>query len=191
MTTKKLQDGFNFLYSDKRTRLVHGVLKSLGISVNRDDYGDLFQEGCLIFAQVFADYPEPVTTAMEQRRLMSYAFRKVRWRLLDILRHQQRGIKASQYSLDQDELPPENRDLVDPRAQLPFDQLDSDAFFVELWMHSSKQGRRYLQLALQDRFDSDAAIAKHCGVSRQAVHQWKQQLIATAHRLQKDWPDMV
>ena len=85
MTTKKLQDGFNFLYSDKRTRLVHSVLKSLGISVNRDDYGDLFQEGCLIFAQVFADYPEPITTAMEQRRLMSYAFRKIRWRLLDIV----------------------------------------------------------------------------------------------------------
>ena len=125
---------FNFLYSDKRTRLVHGVLKSLGISVNRDDYGDLFQEGCLIFAQVFADYPEPVTTAMEQRRLMSYAFRKIRWRLLDILRHQQRGVEVSQYSLDQDELTPEGRELVDPQAQLPFDQLTNDAFFVELWM---------------------------------------------------------
>ena len=64
MTTKKLQDGFNFLYSDKRSRLIHGVLKGLGVAVTRDDYGDLFQEGCLIFAQVFADYPEPITTPM-------------------------------------------------------------------------------------------------------------------------------
>lgn len=191
MTTKKLQDGFNFLYSDKRSRLIHGVLKGLGVAVTRDDYGDLFQEGCLIFAQVFADYPEPITTPMEERRLMSYAYRKIRWRLLDILRHQQRGVEASQYSLDQEELTPESRDLVDPRAQLPFSQLTNAAFFAELWRRSNKQGRRYLQLALQDQFDSDAAIAKHCGVSRQAVHQWKQQLITTAHHLQKDWPDMV
>ncbi|MGN1282537.1 MAG: RNA polymerase subunit sigma-24 [Limosilactobacillus sp.] len=191
MTTKRLQDGFNFLYSDKRTRLIHGVLKGLGVAVTRDDYQDLFQEGCLIFAQVFADYPEDVTTPMEERRLMSYAYRKIRWRLLDILRHQQRGVNVRQYSLDQDELPPENRDLVDPQAQLPFNQLANAAFFTALWQRTGKQGRRYLQLALQDRFASDAAIAQHCGVSRQAVCQWKRQLIATARRLQKDWPDMV
>lgn len=191
MTTKNLQDGFEFLYSDKRIRLIHGVLKGIGVAVTRDDYQDLVQEGCLIFAQVFADYPEPVTTPMEERRLMSYAYRKIRWRLLDILRHQQQSVKASQYSLDQDELNPMSRDLVDPRAQLPFDQLANAAFFDTLWQHAGKQERRYLQLALQDRFASDAAIAKHCGVSRQAVHQWKQGLIATARRLQKDWPDMV
>lgn len=191
MTTKELQDGFNFLYSDKRTRLVHGVLKGLGVAVTRDDYDDLFQEGCLIFAQVFADYPEPIKTPMDKRRLMTFAYRKIRWRLLDILRHQQRGVEVSQYSLNQDELTPESRELDDPRAQLPFNRLANAAFFDELWRRSSKKARRYLSLVLQDRFDSDTAIAKHCGVSRQAVHQWKQQLIVTARRLQKDWPDMV
>lgn len=122
---------------------------------------------------------------------MTYVYRKVRWRLLDILRHQQHGVAASQYSLDQDELAPENRDLVDSQAQLPFDRLTNTAFFDELWRRSGKQARRYLSLALQDRFDSDTAIARHCGVSRQAVHQWKKQLIATARHLQKDWPGMV
>lgn len=62
MTTKNLQDGFKFLYGDKRIRLIHGVLKGLGVAVTRDDYQDLVQEGCLIFAQVFADYQEPITT---------------------------------------------------------------------------------------------------------------------------------
>ena len=191
MTTKRLQDGFNFLYSDKRTRLVHGVLKGLGVAVSRNDYDDLFQEGCLIFAQVFADYPEPIATPMEERRMMTFAYRKIRWRLLDILRHQQHGVEASQYSLDQDELNPESRELVDERAQLPFSRLANDVFFAELWRRSGKQARRYLNLALQERFENDTAIAKYCGVSRQAVYQWKQKLIATARRLQKDWPDMV
>ena len=77
------------------------------------------------------------------------------------------------------------------KLQSGIDQLANTAFFDTLWQHAGKQERRYLQLALQDRFASDAAIAKHCGVSRQAVHQWKQRLIATARRLQKDWPDMV
>ncbi|MEE6647619.1 RNA polymerase subunit sigma-24 [Limosilactobacillus pontis] len=190
MTNHTIQDGFDFLYQDNHGRLVHGVLKGLGIPVYRDDYPDLFQEGCMIFAQVYADYTLPLTTPLERRRLMSYAYRKIRWRLLDILRHQQLAVECRQYSLDQTE-DPADADLVDGRAQLPFSQLTNAAFFDDLWQHASQPARRYLLLALQDRFTSDTAIAKHCGVSRQAVFQWKKQLFATARRLGRDWPDMV
>ena len=137
MNNQKLQDGLNFLYRDQRVRLVHGVLKGLGIPVQRDDYADLFQEGCLVFAQVYAAFPEPLTTPAAEQKLMNYAYRKIRWR------------------------------------------------------RSNRSARRYLQLALQDRFSSDTAIAQYYGVSRQAVHQWKKQLIATARQLKADWPDMV
>lgn len=101
MNNQKLQDGLNFLYRDQRVRLVHGVLKGLAIPVQRDDYADLFQEGCLVFAQVYAAFPEPVTTPAAEQKLMNYAYRKIRWRLLDILRHQQLAVAAQQYSLDQ------------------------------------------------------------------------------------------
>ena len=191
MNNQKLQDGLNFLYRDQRVRLVHGVLKGLGVPVHRDDYADLFQEGCLVFAQVYAAFPELLTTPAAEQKLMNYAYRKIRWRLLDILRHQQLVIAAQQYSLDQattDEAP---RELVDGRAQRPFSHLANAAFFDELWRRSNHSARRYLQLALQDRFSSDTAIAQYCGVSRQAVHQWKKQLIITASQLKADWPDMV
>lgn len=191
MNNQKLQDGLNFLYRDQRVRLVHGVLKGLAIPVQRDDYADLFQEGCLVFAQVYAAFPEPVTTPAAEQKLMNYAYRKIRWRLLDILRHQQLAVAAQQYSLDQATAADTPRDLVDGRAQHPFSQLANAAFFDELWHQASQPARRYLQLALQDRFASDTAIARYCGVSRQAVHQWKKQLIATARQLKKTWPDMV
>lgn len=191
MNNQKLQDGLNFLYRDQRVRLVHGVLKGLAIPIQRDDYADLFQEGCLVFAQVYAAFPEPVTTPAAEQKLMNYAYRKIRWRLLDILRHQQLAVAAQQYSLDQATAADTPRELVDGRAQHPFSRLANAAFFDELWRQASQPARRYLQLALQDRFASDTAIARYCGVSRQAVHQWKKQLIATARQLKKTWPDMV
>lgn len=192
MNNNKIQDGLNFLYRDQRVRLVHGVLKGLGIPVHRDDYADLFQEGCLIFAQVYADYPNPISSPEEEHRLMTYAYRKIRWRLLDILRHQQRAVTLQQFSLDEATAEGEaSHDLIDGRAQLPFSHLANAAFFHALWRRSGRNARRYLQLALQERFTSDTAIAQHCGVSRQAVHQWKKQLLTTARQLKADWPDMV
>lgn len=50
MNYKKISDGLTFLMSDKRITIVHGVLKSLGISPRRDDYDDFVQDASIIFA---------------------------------------------------------------------------------------------------------------------------------------------
>lgn len=192
MTNKKFLAGLNFLYCDKRIRLIHGVLKGLHISIHSDNYDDLFQEGCLTFAQVYADYPGTLTSPADERQLMAYAYRRVRWRLLDLLRHQQLAVNHQQCSLNQDEVDPDkNALLVDRQAPQPLACAVRAAFFADLWRQSNGPARRYLRLALQDRFPNDTAIARHCGVSRQAVFQWKKQLLSTARRCRQDWSDMV
>lgn len=56
MNYQKISEGLTFLMSDKRITIVHGVLKSLGISPRRDDYDDFVQDASIIFAQAYADF---------------------------------------------------------------------------------------------------------------------------------------
>ncbi|WP_267201500.1 helix-turn-helix domain-containing protein [Limosilactobacillus kribbianus] len=189
MNTIKATEGLTYLFSnDQRIRLIHGVLKGLGVAPSRDDYPDLVQEGCLIFAQVYAAYPQPVTPANE-RQLMTYAYRQIRWRLLDQLRRGQHRVTLRQYSLDDDLAG--GSQLADPQAGAAFVQLERKAFFAELRSQSSGTARKYLDLVLSGRFQNDAAIARHCGVSPQAVYQWRRQLVATGRRIRRANPDML
>lgn len=188
MNNNKISEGLAYLSSDQRTRLIHGVLKGLGVAPYRDDYPDLFQEGCLIFARAYADYPEPVTAANE-RQLMTYAYRQVRWRLLDRLRRGQHRIALGQYSLDDDLTG--GSQLADPRADCALARLERQAFIKALRAQCSGVTGRYLDLVLSGRFPNDAAIARHCGVSRQAVYQWRRQVVATGRRILQVNPDML
>lgn len=188
MNNNKISEGLTYLSSDQRTRLVHGVLKGLGVAPYRDDYPDLFQEGCLIFARAYADYPEPVTAANE-RQLMTYAYRQIRWRLLDRLRRGQHRIALGQYSLDDDLAG--GKQLADPQADCALVRLERRDFIGALRSQCSGAACRYLDLVLSGRFLNDAAIARHCGVSPQAVHQWRRQVIATGRRILQSNPDML
>ncbi|WP_225415667.1 hypothetical protein [Limosilactobacillus reuteri] len=70
MNYKKISDGLTFLMSDKRITIVHGVLKSLGISPRRDDYDDFVQDASIIFAQAYADFLQEKDEVENERDLM-------------------------------------------------------------------------------------------------------------------------
>lgn len=180
----KQNEGLQFLLSNNRLRLVHGVLKGLGISPFRDDYPDLVQEGCLIFAEAFADFKQKGTSDNEAA-LMHYAYQKVRWRLLDYLRHQQHACQLTAWSLNDDnqEAASLEKALIDPAGSHDYDHLENAGFFALLDQHCRPSARRYLRACLADRAQTDSEIAVRYGVTRQAVHQWKQALIADARRL--------
>ncbi len=188
MYRNKISAGLNYLSHDQRTRLIHGALKSLGVDVHRDDYNDLFQEGCLLFAHAYANFPETVTKENE-RRLMNYAYRQIRWRLLDQLRRHQHLVKLSQYSLDTSQ--ETAFDLPDTRADWEFARLEHTAFIQELLRRSHHQARRYLKLVLSERFKNDTEIAQYCGVTKQAVCQWRRQVIKTGRQILREDPDML
>ena len=48
MNYQKISEGLTFLMSNKRITIVHGVLKSLGISPRQDDYDDFVQDASII-----------------------------------------------------------------------------------------------------------------------------------------------
>lgn len=180
----KQNEGLQFLFSNNRLRLVHGVLKGLGISPFRDDYPDLVQEGCLIFAEAFAEFKQKGSSDNEAA-LMRYAYQKIRWRLLDCLRHQQCACQLAAWSLNDDNQEAANLEnaLIDPAGCCDYDHLENAALFALLDQHCRPSARRYLRACLTDGAQADSEIAARYGVTRQAVHQWKQALITDARRL--------
>lgn len=176
MNCEKITNGLTFLVTDKQIAVVYGVLKRLHISYYSDCYDDLFQEGCLAFGEAFATYPG---CPQADDRFMAYAYQRIYWRLLDILRqsnqHNQQAVSS-----DADQNPVDF--VVDPRPAWEEEHLVNADYFTTLAAHCSFNQRRYLDAKLNRQW-SDKEIADHYQVSPSAVHQWKAGLIAKARRL--------
>lgn len=187
---QEVTTGLKFLTYHNRIALIHGVLKGLGIPRSRDDYQDLVQEGCLVFADVYAKYPKPIT---DERQLMRFAYQKIRWRLLDYLRHQQRAISIAECSLDDEVLNNTALEtlLVDESTITPFIQLEYRNFFSDLVRWCSPTARQYLLATLALQLTTLTEIANYYGVSRQAVSQWKKRFLQEARDYLDHCADMV
>ncbi|MBB1080282.1 RNA polymerase subunit sigma-24 [Limosilactobacillus sp. STM2_1] len=184
MDYKKISAGLSFLMTDKRITIVHGVLKSLGISPRRDDYDDFVQEASIIFAQAYADYLSNNDGHVKNERdLMCFAYQRIRWRLLDSLRRQQLESLLFTYSLDNEETDNDYEGiLADPQAANPFTHLENSDFLGYLYQHSTINQQRYLVAKLNYHL-SDCQIAKEYAVTRAAVSYWRRGVITRAHQL--------
>ena len=176
MKNEKITNGLYFLMDDKRTGIIYGVLKRLHITPWQDQFADLFQDGCLAYATAFADFPgDPRTNS----RFPAYAYQKVYWRLLDELRHQQRGLALTEYSLDdQDNEPTEPLPSTGAGLTTCLDRV----CLQHLLTKCTPNQQRYLIGKLHFHL-TDREIATRFAVSPSAVAQWKRGLIAKARQL--------
>lgn len=171
MKNEKISLAFNSLLSDKRIGIIYGVLKRLNVQPWQSNYDDLFQEGCLAYVDAYLSF------SGEQNTFPAYAFQRIYWRLLDILRRQAHYNNFSEFSLDQDdttELP-----MLSPST---IDHAVNTTYFTQLARHCSLNQRRYLHASLTLKL-SDHQIATYYGVSPSAVYQWKRGIIEKARRL--------
>lgn len=184
MKNEKLIEGLIYLSTNKRTRIVHAVLKQLNMSPLHDSYDDFFQEGCLIFGQAFTKFPDDPTDPENERNLMNFAYKRIYWRLLDQLRHQYWEQEHWLGSVDDDGLDETTRERFscDPNSQQGFNQLENGDFFSQLAARCSLNERCYLHAALLLDL-KDAEIAARYHVSRQAVYSWKRGVIRKARSL--------
>lgn len=184
MTDKKIIDGLVYLSLNKRMNLVHAVLKQLHISTSMDCYDDFFQEGCLIFAQAYAKFPDDPEDPENERQLMNFAFKRIYWRLLDQLRHQFWEKEHWLGSMNDDNLDEStiNHFCFDHRSNAPFARLENADFFTQLERRCSPKEKLYLRARLLSDL-TDSEIAQQYGVSRQTVHSWKRGLIRKARSL--------
>ncbi|WP_129045456.1 sigma-70 family RNA polymerase sigma factor [Companilactobacillus metriopterae] len=80
-----LEEGFELAIQDEK--LIHGVLKKLGIWQNNPSYQDYLQEGFIIYARAYVDYCKRNDNL---EKFNVYVYQKLRWRILDLMRQNQR-----------------------------------------------------------------------------------------------------
>lgn len=176
MNEQNISCGLEKLVSDKRIGIIYGVLKRLNIRPSHPDYDDLFQEGCLAFAEAYAHFP-----GNNNGNFPAFAYQRVYWRLLDILHRQYHHDGLAAFSLDdQAETAPEPPVLA--KSDQEIERVFSRTYFAQLASTCSPKQRRYLHAALIWKL-SDQQIATHYHVSPAAVYQWKRGIIEKARQL--------
>lgn len=186
MKINKITDGLTYLSQNKRMNLIHGVLAHLHVSPLHDNYDDYFQEGCLIFADAFAKYPDDPHDPDNAKRLMNFAYKRIYWRLLDHFRceaklAEQQGDSLNNDMLDEDKI---NQLLLDPQSTINFDRLEDHDFFDQLRCQCTPKERLYLDAILKKNL-TDSEIAKKYHVSRQTVYAWKKGIRKKVERKHK------
>jgi RNA polymerase sigma factor (sigma-70 family) len=158
------------IFSAQDYQLIYGVLRQLNISPSRNDYQDLLQEAALVLLQARRKNAQAAT----QREFKAgYYFQLVKWRLLDILRHQQRH-KLPAFSLEKAQEKTDDAnpfEIADPHANRQTDDLLTGELAKQLWQRCTAHEQLYLSYRLQDYTITE--IAQKCGVSRQTIYNWR------------------
>lgn len=177
------EEAFTLLLANQNMRIIHGVLKSLHISPARSDYEDLLQEGCLLFVEAYKRFCQLHPSQKIQADFGKFAFRTIRWRLLDLLRHQQLYHPPCEplVTIKQDFEHPTGIEVSDPNSLAFAADLTAAAFFQELWSICLAHEQRYLNSRLLGQKISDFAEQEH--VSRQTVYNWRSDVHEKARRI--------
>ena len=176
--TQLTANGFDFLLAGDHQNVVRGVLKKLGQRPCDTSYPDLFQEGCLAFVQAYVEFHHrPITADDPNKACLGFAYRRVYWRLMDMLLHQtligSRCLSGDQLTNVESQTLLES--LVDEG-----DSVDSYLERHELWrliyLSGSLNERRYLNGLLVDHL-TGRQIASKYNVTPQTVSGWRRQVI--------------
>ncbi|MER2227438.1 MAG: sigma-70 family RNA polymerase sigma factor [Carnobacterium sp.] len=156
-------------FFDQHSGIVYGVLKKLGVNRNHSDYDDFVQQGLLKLVEAYETFPKDLEQAEYLYQFTGFAYTKVRWKMLDLLRKQQRKWES--------EMPwPEDFVKQQPDTHLPFEQAYQEMDLLkEMLPLLTKNEQAYLVDTVVTRL-SVTEIAKKQGVSRKTVYQWKKRV---------------
>lgn len=154
-------------------RLIFAVLRRLHQSPTQSNWDDLVQEARIVLAHKLITHKYKSHKA--QKELFPYLYQSVYWRILDLLRSQQRRL-VRQASIDNDcpQLP------VDHKAQNDFAFCEHDLLLNQLRPILTLQQEAYLCLLFAGYSDTEIALRWHC--SRQAVSNLRKRIIEKGRR---------
>lgn len=156
-------------FFDQHAGIVHGALKKLGVYRSHPDYDDYVQQGLLKLVEAYETFPKDLEQAEYLYQFTGFAYRKVSWHTLDLLRKQKRRS-------DREMSWPEDLEKEHPDTHLSFEQAYQDMDLLkEMLPLLTKQEQEYLLDAVVNRL-SITEIAEKQGVSRKTVYQLKKRV---------------
>lgn len=156
-------------FFEQHSKIVHGALKKLNVNWKHADYDDFVQQGLLKLVEAYETFPEDLEQEEFLYQFTGFAYTKVRWHILDLLRKQKRKWDR--------EMPwPEELESNQPDTQLPFEQAYQEMDLLkEMLPLLTKNEQSYLLDAVVNQL-SVTEIAEKQGVSRKTVYQWKKRV---------------
>ncbi|KRL02610.1 sigma-70 family RNA polymerase sigma factor [Liquorilactobacillus capillatus] len=169
------EEAFRFLFSEERERLIYGVCKRLHLSPQNPQYQDYLQEARIIFTDAYMAYKKLNPKMDDEKALMLFAYQRIYWRLLDMLRRERRNQVNCQNieGVHNDESDTEvSLDLVDPTTY----NLEDETLHFELYQRllalCTPNEAKYLRESFL-YVRPITQIAKMYGVSRQTIYKWR------------------
>lgn len=160
-------------YKPQYQSIIFGALKRLHQCPQQANWDDLVQEARIVLASKL------MVIGNNDKQRNPYLYQYVYWRLLDLLRSQQRRL-TRQVNQDEDNqiiLP------IDDHMSEVYERRENDQLFKQLKPILTSRQKAYLDLLLQGYSDQEIALAWHC--SRQALNNLRRRVIAKGRRLFK------
>lgn len=176
MINRTMRDGFLHLTLHHNDRLIKISLYKLHIYPDHRQYDDLYQEGCLAYAKAYVSFDGDPETYADLDWFQAYAYRRIYWRLLDLLKHSWNYVQAQETSVDQSQAT--NLALqaqADPSASQALQKADLEHALRYIRAHSTPLQNQYLSLVL-DADLTNAEIARILGISRQSVYELRRRV---------------
>lgn len=160
--TEEMEADFFYVHDS----IIYGALKKCGITWNHASYDDYKQIGLLKLVEAYEEFPESLFEEEQFYQFTGYAYRKVRWAIIDEIRKEQKQAERFHSLPDQYE---------EWSSLTVGDGMDEwtvwELFHSMLWCLSKKE-QAYLKDSVLEQLTITEIAAKY-GVSRKTVYIWK------------------
>lgn len=175
MRTDRLENqiAFDLLAQPEHQRLLYGALKAAHVTKYHPQFEDCVTVAHLTWLAAYQNYPLDLPTYLPDFR--KFAFRRIKWRTVDYLRHQTRR-SQSQVNLE-------------AAAELPIDPMAAQETawqLTDLLTELLAQARPGERIYLTEFFLAEHSITDIMhdhGVSRRTVYNWRASLLTKARAL--------
>lgn len=178
MTKRRLTPEKEAAFFEQYAGIVYGAMKRLGILCTHPDYEDYAQHGLMKLVEAYETYPETVDHTNSRNPFAGYAYQRVRWHLLDLLR------KAQKKTEHETGLP-ETFDTLYPDDQSPVEESQVERELVRsmLSLLTETEQRYLVDLVLHQLTPTE--MAEKYGVSRKTVYTRRKKI---GHKLRHFLP---
>jgi RNA polymerase sigma factor (sigma-70 family) len=160
--SKDMEDDFFYVHDS----IVYGAIKRCGISIRHPNYDDFVQIGLLKLVEAYEEFPDSLFDEKYFYQFTGYAFRKIRWALIDEMRREQK--REERFTAFPEDYQEWGMFLS---ADTSEDCLIWQMF--ESMLHClTKREQVYLKDAVLNQLNVTEIAKKH-NVSRKTVYRWK------------------
>lgn len=176
MTNRTMRDGFIHLTLHHNERLIKIAFNKLHIYPDHHQYDDLYQEGCFAYAKAYVSFEGNPEVYDDLDWFQAYAYRRIYWRILDLLKRSWNYVQEQEVSADQSQATNlAMQAQADPNATQRLQQAELDHVIRYIRAHSTPLQNKYLSLVL-DADLTNTEIAKRLGISRQSVYELRRRV---------------